>query len=113
MMLDEVSAKVGDILVFSPRRDFPGIVISDSAGVALEHVTLHHCGGMGVIAQRSADLSLSHVKVTPPVGGKRVVSLTADATHFVNCRGKIEMTDCLFENQKDDATNVHGLTRGS
>ena len=47
--------------------------------------------------------------MTPPPGGKRIVSPTADATHFVNCRGKIEMEDCLFEQQKDDATNIHGL----
>ena len=28
-----------------------------------------------------------------------MISTTADATHFVNCRGLIEMQDCLFENQ--------------
>jgi hypothetical protein len=38
-----------------------------------------------------------------------MVSLPADATHFVNCHGRIEMTDCLFENQLDDATNIHGV----
>jgi hypothetical protein len=64
---------------------------------------------MGVIAQRSADLFLKKIQVTPPPGGRRIVSLTADATHFVNCRGRIEMEDCLFEQQKDDATNIHGL----
>jgi hypothetical protein len=64
---------------------------------------------MGVIAQRSADLFVHRMKVTPPPGGARIVSTTADATHFVNCKGKIELVDCLFEQQKDDATNVHGL----
>jgi hypothetical protein len=108
--LDKVSATVGDILVFSPKmREFPGVVISDSAGVRLSEVTIHHSGGMGIIAQRSADIFLKQVRVTPPPGGKRIVSTTADATHFVNCRGKIEMEDCVFEQQKDDATNVHGL----
>jgi hypothetical protein len=108
--LDKVSANAGDILVFSPKyREFPGVVISDSTGVRMTKVTLHHSGGMGIIAQRSADIFLNQVRVTPPPGGKRIVSTTADATHFVNCRGKIEMVDCLFEQQKDDATNVHGL----
>ena len=64
---------------------------------------------MGVIAQLSSDIELKGVKITPPPGGKRIVSITADATHFVNCTGKIVMRGCLFENQKDDATNVHGL----
>ena len=108
--LDKVSAKEGDILVFSPKtREFPGVVISDSAGVRLWGVTIHNSCGMGVIAQRSADIFLKQVRVTPPRGGKRIVSTTADATHFVNCRGKIEMEDCVFEQQKDDATNIHGL----
>jgi hypothetical protein len=38
-----------------------------------------------------------------------MISTTADATHFVNCRGRIELSDCRFANQKDDATNVHGV----
>lgn len=110
LMLRDASAKPGNVLVFGPEmRDSPGIVISDSANIHLSDIKLHHCGGMGVIAQRSADLFLKKLQVTPPPGGKRIVSLTADATHFVNCRGRIEIEDCLFEQQKDDATNVHGL----
>lgn len=108
--LDKVSAKPGDILVFSPQfREFPGVVISDSTDVRLSGVTIHNCGGMGIIAQRSADIFLHQVRVTPPPGGQRIVSTTADATHFVNCRGKIEMVGCVFEQQKDDASNIHGL----
>ncbi len=108
--IPNISAEQGDILVFSPKnRDVPGVVISDSSGVHLSKITIHHCGGMGVIAQRSSDLFIEKLQVTPPPGGKRIVSTTADATHFVNCKGRIEMIDCLFEQQKDDATNVHGL----
>ncbi len=110
LTLDGVSAEPGNVLVFGAAlRDNPGFVIADSSDVRLTGVSIHHCGGMGVIAQRSANLFLDKVRVTPAPGGKRTVSITADATHFVNCRGKIEMRDCLFENQKDDATNVHGL----
>lgn len=109
LKLDGVSAQPGDTLVFGAPRKFPGIVISDSADVRLENVAIHHCGGMGVIAQRSKNIHLGRVLVTPPPGGRRIVSVTADATHFVNCTGKIEMVDCLFETQKDDATNIHGL----
>ena len=39
----------------------------------------------------------------------RVVSCTADATHFSNCEGSIVLKDNLFENQLDDATNIHGI----
>lgn len=110
LMMRNVSAKPGNVLVFGAEmRGSPGIVISDSSDIHLSDIKLHHCGGMGVIAQRSADLFLKKIQVTPPAGGRRIVSLTADATHFVNCRGRIEMEDCLFEQQKDDATNIHGL----
>lgn len=109
LLLEKVSAQPGNILVFGPPREHPGVVISDSSRVQLEDVTIHHCGGMGVIAQRSEDLFLNKVRVVPPEGGKRVVSVTADATHFVNSKGRIELTNCVFEGQKDDATNIHGL----
>ena len=38
-----------------------------------------------------------------------MISLTADATHFANCSGKVSLIDCVFENQMDDATNIHGI----
>lgn len=110
LKIPDISAKAGDVLVFSPKgREVPGIVISDSSGIDLTNITLHHCGGMGVIAQRSTDIFVKKMRVTPPPDGQRIVSTTADATHFVNCKGKIELVDCLFEQQKDDATNIHGL----
>lgn len=102
--------KPGNILVFgAANRDCPGIVISDSANVSIGNVNLYHCGGMGILGQRSRDLALDHVQVTPAPGSGRMVSITADATHFANCAGKITMGHCRFENQKDDATNIHGV----
>jgi len=72
-------------------------------------VNIYHCGGMGVIAQKSKDIMIEKVKVTPSPNSERVVSITADATHFSNCSGTISIIDCIFENQKDDATNIHGI----
>lgn len=110
LKIPDISASVGDVIVFSPKnRDVPGFVIAESSGIHLTDITLHHCGGMGVIAQRSSDIFVKKMRVTPPPGGARIISTTADATHFVNCKGKIELVDCLFEQQKDDATNIHGL----
>ena len=110
LSISKVTAEAGNILVFgAAMRSVPGFILSETAQTSLENVTIHHCGGMGVIAQLSSDIELNGVKVTPPPGGRRIVSITADATHFVNCTGKIVMRNCLFENQKDDATNVHGL----
>ena len=100
----------GNVLaLMSGERFCPAIIISDSANIEIENVTLHHAGGMGVIAQCSRDLTLRDVRVTPRAGSGRLVSLTADATHFSCCEGKITLENCLFENQLDDATNIHGI----
>jgi hypothetical protein len=108
LSVPRLTATPGNTIVFgAAHRLCPAIVLSDSSEIRLRNVDLYHCGGMGVIAQRSHDVELDHVRVTPAPG--RVVSLTADATHFVNCTGRIVMTECLFENQKDDATNIHGV----
>jgi len=100
----------GNTLVFAAaNRNNPAITISESSGIQLNHVDIYHAGGMGVIAQRSRDIELDHVRVTPAPGSCRVLSVPADATHFVNCRGRIVISNCLFECQNDDATNIHGI----
>lgn len=98
----------GNTLSFGPNhRNHPAFVVTHSSGVTFENVTIHHAGGMGIIGQFSHDIRVKACKVTPSAG--RMISTTADATHFVNCTGFIELTDNLFENHKDDATNIHGI----
>lgn len=97
------------LVLVDERRDCPAIAISNSADVAITDVFIHHAGAMGVIAQRSEAIRLERVHVTPRRDGGRLVSTQNDATHFVQCRGAIELVDCLFENQMDDATNIHGI----
>ena len=107
---EKLTAQPGNALVMSPAdRLYPAITVSDSAQTHIRDVNIYHAGGMGVVAQRSRDIRLEHVQVMPPPGGKRVCSLTADATHFSNCSGQIVMDGCVFENQMDDATNIHGI----
>lgn len=102
----------GMVLVVSgmkdPNRTSPAIRISGCSGVVLEDVTVHHAGGMGLIAQRSENIAIRRMRVTLPEGKGRYVTTTADATHFNGCRGQILIEDCLFENMLDDAANVHG-----
>ena len=62
-----------------------------------------------LVGMRSRDIELRKLVIVPSPGKGRMISITADATHYVNCGGYIRMIDCTFENQKDDATNIHGL----
>ena len=100
----------GNIMVFgAAARLHPAFTLLDCSGFLLENVNIWSCCGMGVIAQCSRDIELRNVKVEPSPGSGRMISASADATHFVNCKGYIRMIDCVFRNQKDDATNIHGL----
>ncbi len=110
LKVPKIKGTPGNVLVFgAAERLHPAFTISDSARTTLTAINIYACGGMGVIAQRSSDITLDHVRVTPAPNSGRILSIPADATHFVNCTGRITMTDCLFENQMDDATNIHGI----
>ncbi|MCR1024670.1 right-handed parallel beta-helix repeat-containing protein [Cellulophaga baltica] len=88
------------------NRVSPAFSVKNTNGFNALNVTVHHAGGMGIIAENSADIILDNFNVTPSQG--RMVSTTADATHFVGCSGKLELKNCTFENQLDDASNIHG-----
>lgn len=106
----DLTGTVGNVMVFGAAARYnPCFTLYEAQGVTIRDVDIYHCGGMGVIAQCSRDIELDRVNVTPAPGKNRMISITADATHFVNCGGYVRMIDCLFENQKDDATNIHGL----
>ncbi len=75
--------------------------------VRLENVTIHAGPGMGIIAHRCDGVTLSKVRVVPSV--HRLMSVNCDATHFISCLGRIDISGCVFEGMGDDATNVHGF----
>ncbi|MFR9546559.1 MAG: right-handed parallel beta-helix repeat-containing protein, partial [Rikenellaceae bacterium] len=88
---------------YAPAFDF-----KECGNIILEGVTIHHALGMGFLFERSEDIIIRECKVCLEEGSQRVISSTADATHFANCRGDILIENSLFENMLDDGTNVHG-----
>lgn len=98
----------GNTVVFQYQyRNHPTFAVSKSENVNFDNVTIYGAGGMGILGQNSRDIRVRNCKVTP--SGNRMISCTADATHFVNCEGEIVLDSNLFENQMDDATNIHGI----
>jgi hypothetical protein len=91
------------------KRNCPGIFIKNSSNVLLNNVHVHHAGAMGVIAQFTENIKLDNCSVSPKKGSNRLFSTTVDATHFVSCKGVVELKNCLFENQLDDPANIHGI----
>ncbi len=101
---------VGNNLVMThSSREFPGVFINESKGVKLEDINIYYTSGMGVIGQLSEDITLERVKAEPRSGSGRMLSVNADATHFVNCRGRLTLNGCKFVSMNDDACNIHGI----
>jgi hypothetical protein len=91
------------------NRWAPAIRVLGCEDIEIKGVSIYSAGGMGVIAEASKNIKLDGVRVEPSPGTDRMLSTSADATHFVNCRGKVQMLNSTFSNQLDDATNVHGI----
>jgi hypothetical protein len=102
----------GDLFAVKHQaRHNPAIVLDNCSGISIDRVTICHSGAMGILAQFCNDITLKEVKVTPSKRYRRLVSCSDDAAHFVDCRGEIIIKKCLFENQLDDAVNIHGIYR--
>ncbi len=96
------------VCTFGGRHN-PGIFLTESKNVLLQDIDLYHTAAMGVIGQCSENITLERVRAMTRLGSGRVLSVSADATHFVNCSGKIVFRDCSFTSMLDDAGNFHGI----
>lgn len=106
---EEVS-KPGDYLILRHHpRSAPAFYAENSKKISLTDVDIYHATGMGVIAQRTEDLDLCRVRIMRHPTKKHVFSAEADGLHFVSCKGRIHIKDCLIENQLDDPINIHGV----
>ncbi|TAD86390.1 MAG: right-handed parallel beta-helix repeat-containing protein [Bacteroidetes bacterium] len=88
---------------YAPAFDF-----RNSSDIEINGVVIHHALGMGFLFERSQQIKVLNSGIYLRSGSNRVVSTTADATHFCNCKGSILVENCRFENMLDDGTNVHG-----
>lgn len=96
-------------------RPNPAVFMYRADSTLFEDVIVRASGGMGIIAQRSCDVTIRGSGAAKSrtagamarKGSGRVTSMQADATHFSNCRGRIVVENCYFEGMVDDAINVH------
>lgn len=89
------------------NREYPGIFACETKDLKILNVTLYYTASMGIICQLCENITLERIFAVPGEG--RMLSVNADATHFVNCSGLIHMKDCKFESMMDDVMNVHGI----
>jgi hypothetical protein len=104
---------VGSVMIckgmLRPNRLSPAIHLASVDGARVENVTVHRAGGMGLIVEDCADVTVKGFKVALREGAQSLITTTADATHFMGCRGTVRVEDCFFENMLDDSCNVHGV----
>ncbi len=107
-MFFDLKLKAGDFMgigVF--HRESCHIFIDHSHNIEIENVSIHNGVGMGIIAQCSENIEVDNLRVCPDEGSHLAIS--ADATHFVHCYGKIHIHNSYFTAMLDDALNVHGI----
>ena len=102
------SIKTGQVLVFmcSSRKD-QAFFLENCKNVTFENVNIGYSPSMGIVAQLCENVTLKNVRVRKN-GRHGLISTCADATHFINCNGKISLYDCEFFNMLDDGSNFHG-----
>lgn len=89
-------------------RYAPAFQVKYCSDVTFDNLVVHHALGMGYLFERADNIKILNSGVYLNEPTQRVVSSTADATHFANCKGDILIENCRFENMLDDGTNVHG-----
>jgi hypothetical protein len=76
------------------------------ANVQVKDVTVYCAPGMGLASIVSTNVSLKRFNVMMRPGSGRLMSATADATHFGGCKGTVSLEDCVFEGMGDDGANI-------
>ena len=99
---------VGEKVVMNleEKRHRDVFFFEDCDNVAVENVTIRRFGGMGVVGQRSGNITVDRL-VAEPEPGERV-TLTADIVQFINCFGDIAISNCSGGHSLDDWINIHG-----
>ena len=101
--------EITDGAIFSTIHTYhsrPAILIENAENIRLRDVTIHSQPGMGIVGNRSENITLTGLRVVPAPGWHW--STNTDATHFTSIKGTLRFENCECEGQGDDFTNVHG-----
>lgn len=104
--------KVGNVVVLRhSRRIHCGIFVNECEDVAMEDVSLHAAGGLGILCQFSENLRFTRAAIVPNrKKGRRFVCGHDDGIHLSNNRGEVIIEDCRFLGLMDDPVNLHGTS---
>ncbi len=85
---------------------YDGFDFAGCENVYMENVALYTCPGMGVVGTQTKNIYINRLQVAIPEGSNRLMTTTADGTHFGECYGEVKITNSVIENSHDDALNI-------
>lgn len=83
--------------------------INHSKNIYFENINIYSVPGMAVRAYSSENLYFNRFNTILKQDTDRLMTTTADALHMIDCKGDLVVTNSIFENNGDDALNVHGM----
>ena len=95
------------LIIKNALRHSCDIVCSDSKDVEIKNITLYKSYAMGLLAQKTENITVDNMTVRAK--DDCLYSLSADAVHFVHCKGLVKVINSSFSEQLDDALNIHGI----
>lgn len=98
------------ILLYHVRYFAHGFTIIDSKDITLKDILLYHTLGHGAVGVHSENITMDHFSCCVNDAKGRYFSIVADASHFNECRGKINVYGCAHTGQGDDFINVHSTS---
>lgn len=96
-------------IIVDGKRDVDVICLDRSQNIKIENIKVARGIGMGIIGQLSTDIVIDGFCTDVEYHEAECQTLTADALHFVNCDGLLEIKNCVISDIMDDAVNVHGM----
>lgn len=83
--------------------------VNQCENIYFESIDIYSALGMAARCYSSKNLYFNRFNCTLKPNTDRLMSVTADAIHAIDCYGEVFITNSLFENCGDDAANVHGM----
>ncbi len=85
-----------------------GISIVESKDILLKDIIIHHALGDGIASARSENITLNNANVLINKDKDRIFSVLGNATHFISCRGNINISECKHTGTGGFFTKIHG-----
>ncbi len=77
--------------------------------ILMENIDMYASASFGAVYLLCKNVKIDNVNSVIKPDSDRFMAVNADVLHFVNTKGKIEISNCTFENNFDDSVNIHSL----